>query len=223
MANIELQDLTAIIHGTSMYITDPVKQFDLVHVETILKVNEVLPDTANWYVPNGSSIPPEIADFFKARNISMYPMSEEAILKGTEDVFTQAKSNNVNETEIDVSMILLRSVMTKSNLSIVTDADKVYHIAYDYKLYPIKSNPKTYEFKAQLPFNGLTIPAGGNAKVKMTVILPLDAKVNSDATQGTVVGGQTIQELMTPITNVGRQVISFEYHNDPDFIIQYHH
>jgi hypothetical protein len=77
--------------------------------------------------------------------------------------------------------------------------------------------------KVQLPFNGLTIPAGGQAKVKMTVILPLGTQVNATATQGTVVGGQTIQEITTQIPNVGRQVVSFEYHNDPDFIIQYHY
>lgn len=223
MANIILQDLIATIHGTSRSIQDQTKAFDLVHVETLLQTAEPLAPTSNWYVPNGSSIPPEIADFFKARNISMYPMSEETILQGTEDVINQAKNNQVEETEKDVSMILLRSVMTKSNLELVTGTTNLYRIAYDYKLYPLKTVPNTFEFKVQLPFNGLTIPAGGQAKIKMEVILPLDAQVNPDATQGAVVGGQTIQEITTPIQNVGRQVVSFEYHNDPDFTIQYHY
>lgn len=223
MANIMLQDLTATIHGTSRSIPDQTKSFDLVHVETLLQTDEPLPPTSNWYVPNGSSIPPEIADFFKARNISMYPMSEETILQGTEDVISQAKNNQVEETEKDVSMILLRSVMVKSDLKLVTGTTNLYHIAYDYKLYPLKDIPNTFEFKVQLPFNGLTIPAGGQAKIKMAVILPLGAQVNPDATQGAVVGGQPIQEITTPIPNVGRQVVSFEYHNDPDFTIQYHY
>ena len=223
MVNIILQDLTAIIHGTSTSITNPAKKYDLVHVETLLKTSEPLPPTANWYVPNGTSIPPEIADFFKARNISMYPMSEETILQGTEDVIAQAKNNQVENTEKDVSMILLRAVMTKSNLTIVADANNLYHVAYDYKLYQVKDIPNTYEFKVQLPFNGLAIPTGGQAKIKMAVLLPLDAQVNPNATKGIVVGGQTIQQLTTQIPNVGRQVVSFEYHNDPDFVIQYHY
>lgn len=218
MANIALQDLTATIHSTSRFNGN---QYDLVHVETLLQTSEQLPPTANWFVPNGSSIPPEIANFFNARKISMYPMSEETILKGTDDVIQQAKNNQVEETEKDVSMILLRSVMQKSNLELIAGTTNLYRIAYDYKLYPLKDIPNAFEFKVQLPFEGLTVQAGG--QIKMSIMLPLGSQVNPDATQGTVVGGQTIQELITPINNVGRSIVSFQYQNDPDFIIQYHY
>ena len=54
MANIVLQDLTAIIHATSRGIADPTKAFDLVHVETLLQTSEPLAPTANWFVPNNT-------------------------------------------------------------------------------------------------------------------------------------------------------------------------
>lgn len=217
MPNITLQDLTAIIHATSRSNN----QFDLVHVETLLQTSEPIPPEMSWFVPNGSSIKPEIAEFFKANNIKMYPMSEQKILEGTPDIIEQAKQGNTDDVEKDASMLLLRSVMKTSNLELVTGTTNVYRIVYNYKIYPLANTTNTFNFNVCLPFDGLTVQAGG--QIKMSIMLPLGAQVDPDATQGAVVGGQPIQELITPITNVGRAIVSFQYQNDPDFTIQYHY
>lgn len=217
MPNISLQDLTAIIHGTS----HSNNQFDLVHVETLLQTTEPIPNDMYWFVPNGNSIPPEVAEFFKANKIEMYPMSEQKILDGTQDIIQEAQANQTAEVEKDASMLLLRSIMVKSNLELVTGSTNLYRISYDYKLYPLKDIPNTFEFKVQLPFDGLTMQNG--SAIEMTVIMPLNAQINNTATSAQAPNGQIIPTQITQVPNIARNIVSFRYQQDPLANIQYHY
>jgi hypothetical protein len=219
MPDIVLQDLTAIIHGTSRSNGN---QFDLVHVETLLQTAQPIPNSMYWYVPNGNSIPPEITDFFKANKIEMYPMSEQKILNGTQDIIQQAQANNTANVEKDASMLLLRSIMVKGNLEQVTGTNNLYRVSYDYKLFPMKDNPNTYEFKVQLPFDGLSMQ-NGTSTIQLTVIMPLNAQINNTASTAQAPNGQIIQEQITQIPNITRSIVSFRYKQDPLTNIQYHY
>ena len=57
----------------------------------------------------------------------------------------------------------------------------------------------------------------------MTIIMPLNSQIDSNITEGVAVNGQKIQELITPITNISRNIISFKYQNDPLFTVRYHY
>lgn len=218
MPNITLQDLTAIIHGTSRSNNN---QFDLVHVETLLQTTETIPPEMMWYVPNGTSIPPEVAAFFKALNIEMYPMTEQKILNGTQDVLQEAQANNTADVEKDTAMLLLRSIMVKGNLQLVSGATNLYHVAYDYKLFPLKDAPNTYEFKVLLPFDGLTMQNGG--AIQMTVITPLNAQIDNAASTAQTPNGQIIPTQITQVPNIARNIVSFRYQQDPLTNIKYHY
>lgn len=215
MANISLQDLTAIIHSTSRYNGN---QYDLVHVETIIQTSEPIPPELNWFIPNGTSIPPEIAAYFSALNVKMYPMSEQSIINGTQDVLTQAQANNIGEVEKDTSMLLLRSIMKKGNLELVTGSTNLYHVSYDYKLFP---NNNIFEFIVCLPFDGLAVQNGG--AIQMTVITPLNAQIDNSASNAQTLTGQLIPEQITQVPNISRQIVSFRFQQDPLVNIKYHY
>lgn len=218
MANVMLQDLTAMIHNISRSNGD---QYDLVHVENIIKTDTPIPTDKYWYVPSGATSNP-IADLvFKSTNVSMYATSEEELLAGTADIIEQAKSGNFNDTCNDASKLMMMSLMKKQALEPVTGAPNLYRLSYDYKIFPVLNTSNTYEFKTQLPFSGLSIANGG--VVQMSVIMPLNCQIDPVITEGVDNNGQKIQETITLITNLGRNIISFRYQQDPLFTIRYHY
>lgn len=215
MPNILLQDLTAMIHNTSQSNGD---QYDLVHVETIVKTDAPIPQDKYWYVPSGVTSNPVADAIFKAKSISMYPTSEEELLNGTQDIFDQAKSGNFDGTLEDASKLMMLSLMKKQSIEPLVGSPNCYRLAYDYKIFPIANN---FDFKVQLPFSGLGMIGG--SVVQMTVIMPLNSVLDPTATEGVAINGQKIEELVTPIANIGRNIISFKYQNDPMFTIRYHY
>lgn len=218
MPNIQLQDLTAIIHNTSSYNGD---QFDLVHVETLLLTSEPLPPEMNWYVPDGTTIPPEAEAFFGATNIAMYPMFEDTLLKDTSDIQSEAQTNQFSAVLDDAAKLLMRSVMKKSNLALVTGTNNLYRLSYDYKLFHLKDVSRTYDFKVCLPFDGLGIQNGG--AIQMAVNMPLGATIDAEATKGQAPDGTNLEEQITTIAGINRNVVSFRYQQDPLFTIRYHY
>lgn len=216
MVNILFQDLTAIIHSTSRYNGD---QYDLVHVETILQTSEPLTPDMNWYVPDGTTIPPEAEAFFSATNISMYPMFESTLLNDTADIQAEAQSNQFTAVLDDASKLLMRSVMKKSNLALVTGTTNLYRLSYDYKLFHFKDMPNTYDFKVCLPFDGLAIQNGGF--IQMAVTMPIGANIDTEFTKGQTPNGENIEEQITAIASLNRNVVSFRYQIDPLFNIRY--
>jgi hypothetical protein len=215
MPNITLQDLTAMLHNTSQSNGG---QYDLVHVETIIKTDSPIPQDKYWYVPSGVTSNPIADTVFKSLNMSMYPTSEEELLSGTQDIFDQAKSGNFEGTLEDSSKLMMLSLMKKQSIEPLVGTTNCYRLAYDYKIFPVNNN---FDFKVQLPFSGLGIVTGGI--VQMTIIMPLNSVLDSQATEGVAVNGQKIEELITPIQNIGRNIISFKYQNDPMFTIRYHY
>lgn len=216
MANVKLQDLTAMIHNVSRSNGG---QYDLVHVENIIQTDVPIPTDKFWFVPNGVTSNPVADVVFKAKNMSMYPISEEELLKGTEDIIAQARSGSFDGVLEDSSKLMMMSLMKKQALEPITGATNCYRLAYDYKLFPVLNAPNTFDFKVQLPFSGLGVATGGI--VQMTIIMPLNSRIDPNVTEGTDINGQKIQEVTTLIPNIGRNVISFKYQNDPMFTIRY--
>ncbi|MEA5008247.1 hypothetical protein [Clostridium tyrobutyricum] len=217
MPNILIQDLTAIINGTSRNGA----KYDTVHVETLITTDQPIPQNLNWYVPNGCSVPKEISDLFKANHIEMYPQTEENILKGTEDILEQAKSNSLPGTEIDASKLLLRAVMKLSSLVPVEGTQNCYIVSYDYKIYPAQDN--SFEFKVVLPFDGLTM-INAKSLVQTTVTAPVNSKINSvksyaaDLSTNKEVTQETVVQTTTK-----RPIVTFQYKQDPIFVINYNY
>lgn len=215
--NIKLQDMTAVLNGTSRYGLN----YDTVHVETLLVTDSPIPSNLNWYLPSGVSIPPEVSNFFKATDVStlpMYPMTEEQILKGTEDIAAQAKAENLKEVMNDAGRYLLRAVMKKTPLQNLPGSPNTYLITYDYKVYPAPD--KSFEFKFILPFPGIPLAPNGG-KVQASVITPIGARIDAAGTKGKDQNGQEISEIVYDIPNTGRKAVSFTYKLDPEFVIKY--
>lgn len=213
---IKLQDLTATITGTSRYNNGA---FDTVHVETLLVTDKALPTEMNWYVPNGSSVPPEILSLFQATKLKMVPTLEENLLSGTEDIHEQAKEGLVEEVKVDAAKLLARSIMKKTALIPVPGSTNTYLLHYDYKLYPTEQNKNAFDFNITLPFDGLTLPNGG--RVQVSVLTPIAAKIDQTATKGIDENGREITEQVVHLGNANRYVVNFGYQLDPDFTIRY--
>lgn len=215
---IKLQDATVVINNTSRFNN---KQYDTVRVETLLETTEPLPSEMTWYVPSGTSIPPEVANLFKAKNIRMFPQREETLLQGTEDIRDQAQSENVLGVLEDASKLLLRAVLKEAPLSPIAGSPKTYTLSYEYKLFPLNvdSENNTFEFYIVLPFDGLEVAQGG--RVQMTILTPIGAKIDGNATKGIADTGQEISEMVSEIPHTNRQVVSFAWQNDPEFFVRY--
>ena len=225
MPNIRLQDVTAIINGTSQYNSNA---FDTCHVEMLLVTDEAIPPETGWYVPlqNGSTVPPIIMEIFKLSNLQMYPQNESTITKGVEDAKEQALAGNTQGVFDDMSKLLLISLLKKMSLVPVNGSTNTYMLQYDYKLFPIKDvQIPTYQFYVQLPFDTLTLVTGG--RIQCTVLTPINSIIDSESTKGTIFNNGTpsgnIEEQTTRAEASKRPVVSFEYQNDPLFVVQYHY
>jgi len=217
MPNIQLQDLTATITGTSRYNGG---KYDTVHVETLLVTTEPLPAEWSWYVPAGVSVPPEVLALFKAQGLEMYPTLEANLVAGTEDIHQQAEQGNLGDVELDAAKLMMRAIMKKTPLTPLPDASNAYLLSYDYKIYPVTGNPNAFDFKIRLPFNGLGFhPQGG--RVQVSVMTPIGARVDGTETKGIDENGNEIGEDVQHLPNSNRQVVNFGYQVDPDFTVRY--
>ncbi|WP_408033826.1 MULTISPECIES: hypothetical protein [Bacillaceae] len=214
--NIRLQDVSVVINGTSRYNGN---LYDTVHVETLLVMDEPIPAEETWYVPNGSSVPPEVLNFFKIAGIDMNPKKASTILQGTEDIREQAEGENLQGVIEDAARYMMRAVLKKTPLTAISGSPNTYLLSYDYKIYPI-NNGTDYEFNIRVPFDGLTV-AGNGGRVQLTIITPIGAQIDTSLTKGVDENGQEISELVSPVPNVNRQIVSFAYQIDPDFIVRY--
>jgi hypothetical protein len=216
MANIKLQDLTAMLHNTSRFNNN---QFDMVHVEILLQTDVPLTPEQQWFVPSGTTVNDTVLEIFKAANLEMYPMSAQKVIDGTQDIIQQAEAGNLPEVINDAAKLMLRAIMVKKSFLPISGSQNLYHLAYDYKLFPIKGT-NSFDFKVVLPFDGLGMPNG--SKVQMTVIMPIGANIDPAVTEGVAVNNQKINELVQPVGNTGRKMVSFEYQvTDPKFTIRY--
>ncbi|PET71580.1 hypothetical protein COJ46_21890 [Bacillus sp. AFS077874] len=214
--NIRLQDVSVIINGTSRYNGN---QYDTVHVETLLVMDEPIPSEETWYVPNGNSVPPEVLNFFKISGIDMNPKKASTILAGTEDIQTESEEGNLQGVIEDSARFMLRAILKKAPLTPISGSPNTYLLSYDYKIYPI-NNSSDYEFTIRVPFDGLKIAENGG-RVQLSIITPIGAQIDESLTKGIDENGQEISELVVPVSNVNRQIVSFAYQIDPDFTVRY--
>lgn len=214
--NIRLQDVSVIINGTSRYNGN---LYDTVHVETLLVMDEPIPLEETWYVPNESSVPPEVLNFFKIAGIDMNPKKASTILQGTEDIREQAEGENLQGVIEDAGKFMLRAVLKKTPLTAISGSPNTYLLSYDYKIYPI-NNTTDYEFNIRVPFDGLIVASNGG-RVQLTIVTPIGAQIDPTLTKGVDENGREIGELVSPVSNVNRQIVSFAYQIDPDFTVRY--
>lgn len=219
MPNIMLQDVTAIINGTSRYNGN---QHDTCHVEMILEASEPIPPELNWYIPkpDNPTIPPIVTEIFKLTNTFYYPQSETTLTQGLGDTLEQAKNNDLNGVLEDIPKLLLLSILKKVNLTPILNSTNCYMLQYDYKLYPLPNiQPPTFEFYIQLPFDTLTVAQGG--RVQCTILTPIGSVIDSQNTMGILENQSVIEEHATNAQYSRRPVISFKYQNDPLFKVRY--
>lgn len=216
MPNIVLQDLTAMIHHTSRFNGN---QFDMVHVETIVQTDTSLTPEMQWYIPTGTTVPDYLVQLFQVSNVAMYPMSSEYVDAEVTNIREAAKNRDLKEVEHDSSLLMLQAIMTPQPLNLVSGSTNLYHLSYDYKLFPNKDNTSIYDFRVVLPFHGLGMIGG--SRVQMTIILPITSKLEPETTKGIAINGQVIEELTHNISECNRSIVSFVYQNDPEFTIRY--
>lgn len=65
MPNVIIQDLTAVINGTSRQGAG----YDTIHVETFIQTGSPIPLDSFYYVPNESSVPNKVLALFKLENL----------------------------------------------------------------------------------------------------------------------------------------------------------
>lgn len=212
--NIQLQDVSIIVNGTSRYNGN---KYDTIRVETLLVTDEPIPKEVAWFVPSGTSIPAEVADFFDAAGLTASPIYAPNILKGTEDIREQAEGENLPEVMNDAARFLLRAVMKKVSMQPIVDASNTYVLSYEYKVYPVENND--YEVQITVPFDGLVVKNGG--RVQLSVLTPIGAKIDPNLTKGIADDGNEITEHISELPNVNRQVCSFGWQRDPAFTIRY--
>jgi hypothetical protein len=214
---IRLQDVSVIINGTSRYNN----KYDTVHVETLLVMDEPIPQNETWYVPSDTSVPPEVLDFFRISGIDMNPKKSSTILSGTEDIKEESETGNLTGVIEDSARFLMRAIMKKAPLIPITDSPNTYLLSYDYKIFPI-SNSNEFEFKIRVPFDGLELASNGG-RVQLTIMTPIGANINHEQTKGIDENGSEISELVSLLPNVNRNMVSFAYQLDPDFTIRYNY
>ena len=212
---IQLQDLSAIVTGTSRYNGGA---YDTVHVEILLQTIDAIPPETFWYVPAGVDVPPVVKDILKLAGLPMFPQSATKLLDGVDDIKQQAENGNLQDVINDSARLMMLSIFKKMPLTPLPGANNAYVLSYDYKLYPVA--PNIFEMAVMLPFDGLELnPSGG--RVQVTVVTPIGATVDTVNTKGIAPENPDLPEIITPVSNTGRQVVSFEYHKDPEFHIGY--
>ncbi|RDU38680.1 hypothetical protein DRW41_03725 [Neobacillus piezotolerans] len=215
--NIQLQDLTVTIMGTSRYNGG---RYDMARVETLLVTTEPIPTEMSWYVPAGVSIPNEVLALFNATGLKMQPTLEENVLAGTDDIREQAQQGELQEVQMDAAKFLMRAVLKKTILVPLPDSPNTYHLSYEHKVYPVKDNPSAFDFRITLPFDGLILnPSGG--RVQVSVLCPIGAQIDPNETLGIDDHGQEIAEQVVHLANTNRFAVNFGYQIDPEFIIRY--
>jgi hypothetical protein len=215
--NIQLQDLTVTIMGTSRYNGG---RYDIARVETLLVTTEPIPTEISWFVPAGVSIPNEVLALFNATGLKMQATLEENVLAGTEDIGQQAQQGDLQEVEIDAAKLLMRAVLKKTTLIPLPDSPNTYHLSYEHKVYPVQDNPSAFDFRITLPFDGLVLSTSGG-RVQVSVLCPIGAQIDPNATLGRDDQGQEIAEQVVHLANTNRFAVNFGYQIDPEFIIRY--
>ncbi|MBL4933935.1 hypothetical protein [Clostridium paridis] len=216
MPNVLLQDLNAVIHGTSRHGLP----YDIAHVTILLQTDSQIPPELEWAIPHVEDIPPKALNLIKDGKTPIYPMLKSKLREGLSDFFTNVDSNNMEGTLEDIEQALLLTSMHVTTIEPLENNDCRYVISYKYRLYPVEQN--IFDFKVLLPFDGLGMING--SKLQVTLVSPIGSAIDPVITDAKDFNGQSVaNEQIAPIALVGKQIVSFEIHQDPIFTIRYHY
>lgn len=215
MPSVILQDLNAVVHGTSKHGLD----YDIAHVTMLMQTDTPIPPESQWYIPHVENIPKEALSFINDGKTPIYPMLKETSFSGTSDIIEEAQRGDTASVIDDAKKLIFISSMQPTTIEPLENNNCCYVISYKYRLYPV--SPNTFDFKVLLPFDGLTLyPSGG--KLQVTLVAPIGAKIIPEKTDARNLDGQPVaNEAITPIALVNKNVVSFEIHQDPIFTITY--
>lgn len=215
MPNVILQDLNAVIHGTSRHGLE----YDIAHVTILLQTDSPIPSELQWAIPHVEDIPQKAINFIKDGTTPIYPMLKSKLREGLTDFLDNVDNNNMAGTLEDIEQALLLTAMHVTPIEPLENNDCRYIISYKYRLYPIE--PNTFDFKVLLPFDGLNLyPSGG--RLQVTVVSPIGSQIDPNITDAKDFNGQSVaNEQINPIGLVNKQVVSFAIQQDPIFTIRY--
>lgn len=217
MPNVILQDLNAIIHGTSREGLE----YDVAHVSILMKTDVPLSPEEQWLIPHVENIPIKALDLIKTGKFALYPIQRSTLISGASNIVQETEQGNTEKVVEDAEKLILASSMKPTTLEPLEGQPNKYIISYKYRLYPVE--PNNFEFKVFLPFDGLALfPQGG--RLQITLVAPIGAKINPTITKGENQNGQEVAtETITPITNTSKNIVSFEIQQDPIFTIRYNY
>lgn len=218
MANVRLQDLTAIIHNTSRFNGG---KYDLVHVENLIQTDTPIDPNLSWYVPNGETPSSLLNKIIKSSKIPMYPRTANELLEGTQDIVSEAQNGKLEDFSKDLVQLSMLCALKKTSLTPLTDTTNLYLLSYDFKLFPDPQTQK-FMFVTEIPFKGLQVAPNGG-KVQLTVTMPIGSKIDVNATKGTASNNKDIQEQIITIPQTSRTIVVFHYQIDPKFDIIYNY
>lgn len=217
MPNVILQDLNAVVHGTSRHGLE----YDIAHVTMLLQTDEPIPTDTVWAIPHIEEIPSKAIALLKDGKTPIYPMLKSKLRSDIDNITQNVDNKNTTELLEDIEKALLLTCMHETTLEPLESNNNRYIISYKYRLYPVE--PNNFEFKVLLPFDSLGIyPAGG--KLQLTLVAPIGAIINPTITDAKDFNGQSVaNETITPIALVNKNVVNFEIHQDPIFTIRYNY
>ena len=200
MSNVILQDLNAVIHGTSKHGLS----YDVAHVTILLQTDTPIDPKLQWAIPHIEDIPQKALNLISDGKTPIYPMLKSKLRSEISDILTDIDNNNMAKTLDDVEKALLLTAMHITNIEPLESNNGRYIISYKYRLYPV--SPNTFDFKVLLPFDGLTLSPNGG-KLQVTFISPIGATINPAITDAKDINGKDVaEEKIAPIALVNKQV-----------------
>lgn len=214
MANVMLQDLNAVIHGTSRHGIP----YDVAHVSILMQTDSPIPPELKWAIPNAKNLSEDVVKFISDGKTPIYPILKDSSYRGASDILQETDNGDTVDVIEDAKTLILLSSMELTTIEPIEGTTDRYIISYKYRLYPV--SPNNFEFKVLMPFDGLQLNNGG--RLQVTLVAPIGATINPGLTRATDTNGQTVaEEQIAPIALVNKQVASFEIQKDPIFTIRY--
>jgi regulator of extracellular matrix RemA (YlzA/DUF370 family) len=216
MPNVILQDVNAIIHGTSRHGLP----YDVAHVSILMQTDAPISPDVQWAIPHVENLSPDVLKFISDGKTPIYPMLKDSTYRGASDILQETDKGDTASVIQDAKELILLSSMKPTTIEPLEGTTDRYIISYKYRLYPVEQN--NFEFKVLLPFDGLGVANGG--KLVLTLVAPAGATINPTITDAKDFSGQSVSnETITPITNTHKNIVSFQIQKDPIFTIRYNY
>lgn len=216
MPNVILQDVNAIIHGTSKYGLS----YDIAHVTMLIRTDTPIPHEMEWAIPHVEEIPQKAINLIKDGTTAIYPMLKSKLREDINNILDNVDNNNQTELLEDIEKALLLTSMHVTPIEHLENNDLLYVVSYKYRLYPVE--PNNFDFKVLIPFDGLDLASNG--RLQVTLVAPINATINPEITKGENPStGEHFQETIVPLSSVSKNVVNFVVQQDPIFTIRYYY